>query len=66
MNATPIPAGDELLTRDQVCERLKITKKVLWLRERAGHGPPRVRIGNTVRYPESLFEQFITDRIEAA
>lgn len=63
MNANPIPADDELLTRDQVCEKLKITKKVLWRLESAGSAPPRIRFGHQVRYPKSLFEAFLTDRV---
>jgi predicted DNA-binding transcriptional regulator AlpA len=55
-------ATDEFLTRDELCSRLKISKKTLWTWERDKIAPPKVRIGGSVRYPARLLEQFLADR----
>ncbi len=58
-------ADDELLTRSQVCERLKITPKTLYLWHRAGTAPPCVRIGRSIRYPARLFDEYLRSRVQA-
>ena len=59
-------ADDELLTRSQICDRLQITPKTLYLWHRAGTAPPTVRMGKSIRYPKSLFDKYLTDRVQAS
>ena len=56
---------DKLLTPEDVCERLKVTRR--WLRRAdANHTLPRVKIGLLNRYPESGVESYIdSQRITA-
>ena len=58
-------ADDEFLTRADVCDRLKISRKTLWEWTRDGIAPPTVKIGGTVRYPKSLLEKFLEGRVQA-
>jgi excisionase family DNA binding protein len=53
----------QLLTGEQVAERLKVPRSTLhaW-RHRGDYGPPSVRIGKHVRYPEDKFEQWLAER----
>lgn len=57
-------ADDEYLTRDDVCERLRISRRTLWEWESKSICPPRIKVGGAVRYPKSLFNQFINDHIQ--
>ena len=67
MNKPPVrPADDELLTREQLCERLQISKDTLYGLERVGKAPPKIKIGGTVRYPKSLLDDFLQGHYQAA
>ncbi len=59
-------ADDELLVRDQICERLKISRRKLWELERAEKAPPRIELDGAVRYPKSLFDKFLQEHYQAA
>jgi excisionase family DNA binding protein len=54
-------AKDRLLTPEEVCERLKVTRR--WLR-RADEKQtiPRVKVGLLNRYPESGVEAYISSQ----
>lgn len=56
---------DDLLTRAEVCDRLKITKRTLFELERKGVAPPMIKIGGSARFPKSLFDKFLRDRVRA-
>lgn len=58
-------AGEEFLTRDELCELLKISKQVLYKMERNNEGPPRVRIGRSVRYPRKFLDKYLAERVQA-
>ena len=60
------PADDEFLTREQICKRLKISRRILWELERDDKAPPNIKIGGTVRYPKSLFDNFLQEHYQAA
>ena len=67
MNDSPVrPADDEYLTRDEVCERLKISKRTLWEWTRAGIAPPRIKVGGTLRFPKASLDNFLQAHVEAA
>lgn len=52
---------DELLTPEEVCERLKATRR--WLRRAdARRDFPIVKVGSLNRYPESAIEAYIESR----
>lgn len=56
-------ADDEFLTRNELCSLLKVSKQMLYLWERKNVGPPKVRIGGTVRYPKKVLNKFLEDRV---
>ncbi len=60
------PADDEFLTREQICKRLKISRRILWELERDDKAPPKIKIGGTVRYPKSLLDEFLKEHFQAA
>ncbi len=52
---------DRLLTPEEVCERLNVTRR--WLRRAdARREFPIVKVGSLNRYPESAIEDYITSR----
>lgn len=57
---------DELLTRAQLCDRLKITTRTLYELERKGISPPRIQVGGSTRYPKSLFDEFLKEHFQTA
>ena len=57
---------DDFLTRDELCALLKIGKQVLYKWERRNVGPPKVRIGGTVRYPRKFLDKFLQERVQDA
>ena len=59
-------ADDELLTRAQLCDRLKVTTRTLYDLERKGIAPPRIKVGGSTRYPKSLLEKFLQSQIQTA
>ena len=50
---------DEFLTRDDVCDRLKITRETLRKRIRSGEFPEAVTVAGQERWPTSLINQHI-------
>ena len=55
-----------LLTADNVCERLKVHTATLRRWCKAGNGPPAVRIAGTLRFRESDVDAWILSLIPAA
>jgi excisionase family DNA binding protein len=52
---------DKLLTPEEVCERLNVTRR--WLRRADARGDfPMVKVGSLNRYPESAIEEYIESR----
>ena len=52
---------EKLLTPEEVCERLNVTRR--WLRRAdAGRTFPIVKVGSLNRYPESAVEEYIESR----
>jgi excisionase family DNA binding protein len=52
---------DKLLTPEEVCERLNVTRR--WLRRAdARRDFPIVKVGKLNRYPESAIEEYIESR----
>jgi excisionase family DNA binding protein len=57
--------SDALLTRREVCERLKISTTTLW--EVTGRGSlPAVRLGRAVRYRPEDVQRFIEEHRDAS
>ena len=51
-NSNVRPADDELLVRDQICKRLKISRRKLWELERADKAPLKwVQAANVISRP---------------
>ncbi|WP_145912582.1 helix-turn-helix transcriptional regulator [Endozoicomonas montiporae] len=50
---------DEFLTRDEVCDRLKVTRETLRKRIRSGEFPEAVKVAGQERWPTSLINQHI-------
>lgn len=51
---------DRLLTPEEVCERLNVTRR--WLRRAdARRDFPIVKVGSLNRYPESAIEEYISN-----
>lgn len=48
-SADPTPASDELLTANEVCAMLGVTKQTLWRWDKMDY-LKKVRVGNCVRY----------------
>jgi len=61
-----VTPGDTLMTRDEVCEWMQISRRVLWRLERAGQAPPRFKVGGAVRYPKSALVKFLSSKVSAA
>ena len=61
----PTLAKDVFLTREQLCERLQISKKTLWQWHRQGKAPAKVQINGCARYPETLLDKFLEERVVA-
>lgn len=57
-----MPAGDELLTTDELAALLKESKKTVYHRNLTGDGPRRVRVGRRVLYRRSDVEQWLNSR----
>ena len=55
---------DEYLTRNQVCDLLKISTKTLWDWKKAGVAPPTVKVGGTLRYPKSMLDKFLREHVQ--
>jgi excisionase family DNA binding protein len=51
-----------LLTGDQVAEVLQVPRSTLYAWAYKGYGPPFVRIGKHVRYPEEQLEAWVRDQ----
>ena len=58
-------ADEKFLTRDDICELLKISKKTLWRWHREAKAPPFVRIAGCVRYPEKFLNKWLEERVES-
>jgi excisionase family DNA binding protein len=54
-------AATKLLTRDDLCERLRLSKRTISRMLSAGKLPPPVQIGRCVRWRERDIERWIED-----
>ena len=63
---TTVYADDEFLTRDDICERLKISRRTLWEWERNDIAPPSIKIGGSIRFPKLLFDEFLKNSVQAS
>lgn len=66
MNPLYVTPNDTLMTRDEVCSWMQISRKVLWRLEKAGAAPPRFKIGGATRYPKSALVKFLSSKVGAA
>lgn len=57
-------SGEIFLTRDELCERFKISKKTLSNWHSANAAPPTVTIAGCRRYPQRLLEQFLAGHVQ--
>ena len=53
------------LTKDELCERLQISRKTLWQWHQDNEAPPSIKIGRRVRYPEHLLDKFFEEQLVA-
>ena len=58
-------ANDVFLTRDQICERLQVSKRTLWEWHKANKAPPFVKIVGSVRYPEKFLDKWLEQQLVA-
>lgn len=56
---------EELLTFEEVCRKLRISRRQGAILEEAGGMPPRVLVGSRRRYAKGLVERWLTDRMTA-
>ena len=64
-STTPISIARHLLPRD-VAERLNVPEHVLKRLRIEGGGPPYVKFGRLVRYPEPALEAWIAGRLRSS
>lgn len=60
MAETAAPA--DLLTIEEVCDILKVSRSVLYLMRRKGEGPPAIMVGHRLRYRRPDLDRWIKDQ----
>jgi excisionase family DNA binding protein len=55
-----------LLDRKETARRMGCTTRHLERLVSSGEGPPSIKLGRLRRWPESLFDAWVKNRIEAA
>jgi excisionase family DNA binding protein len=50
---------DQILTRDEVADKLKVTRAYLDSAAVRGKGPPFLRVGRAIRYDQSQVEAWL-------
>jgi excisionase family DNA binding protein len=62
----PPPAGQELLTTDELARLLGVTTRRVWLLRGAGNLPAPVRLGPLVRWRRSTIDRWLSECPDAA
>jgi excisionase family DNA binding protein len=52
------------LTAGEVAERLRMSVAALYSLRHRGEGPPAIRLGRRVLFPESELERWLAERLE--
>jgi excisionase family DNA binding protein len=61
-----IRAGQRLLTIEEAAARLRTTPGALRVRRHRGQGPPAIRPGRSLLFPEDLLDEWLSAQIGAA
>lgn len=56
---------NDLMTTEQLAERLHLTRQAVYMMNHAGTGPRSVRVGRRRLYPREAVEQWLRDRLDA-
>lgn len=55
-----------LLTPDDVAAFLGVPKATLYAWRHRGEGPPALRVGRHIRYPQEPLDEWLSTRLEAS
>lgn len=58
--------AEMFLLEEEIAARVRVTKRCLQYWRASGEGPPFIKLGKLVRYPESGLDIWLASKFEAA